>query len=262
MLLAKSCKQAHHAKKGTIQLGTLQHYREIENEHLIDQEEGTIRFNLKLENFTIDCKTINTLFGNTINWGFSKGVNYPGRWTATLYDTHMSTKDDYVTFHYTTASVQIEACNAFIFCVSEVNSISECSEIFPNYDDSWHIKPASTNEFCRRISHLIHQKIITSRQANEHIIPPEIPLETIRVMSRHHPVRYIPRDIHITERNVPSIKELISHYEFIEFLKPETPFKREKEYRLQFLILSGMNAVQPCVKTILIDSTKLMDLIF
>lgn len=243
-------------------LGTLQHYRTIENSALVDPEEGMLRFNLNIdEGVMIPTEIFNIICGPTLQLGNKKVDHHPGYADANFNMAQLSFTDDMVTFKKALVVIRRETLNCFVFCLSQVNDPKECREIFPSYSDCWWFDLEAIKEFSHIVTCLLYEKIHQARIDGNPIIPNDVPFGRLSINCRMGAVEYMDRDLHISKESDFEVNSLSRRTRFMEFVKPTHPFEREKEYRLSFTILVGDRIIEPCVKHVQLNSNNLKHLI-
>lgn len=258
--LSKSCTKEYNIKHGTIKLGTLNEYKETEIEQIQDKEEGHLRFHLKFDGeVTVSNEWFNTLSDGAIGMGNNPEphFSFPGEIRARFeHFTIAKSTNSHVTIRDTSAIIEREALNSFVFCMSKVRKLRDCIGIFPEYNDYWYIAEGHRLDFCRVLGELLLEAIVNGHKTGNYIIPADTPLEELTIYRAAHPVRYIPRDTHITNENILALEEFKERMIHISFTKPEV-FQHEAEFRFMYDIVVGGNYVQPIVNSIILDATRL-----
>lgn len=259
MLLAKSCMNDFNIKNGTIKLGTLYEYRETELQHIADKEEGLLRFDLSFESgVTVPVDVFNTFASPAINIG-NGGYRFPGRTNATLRPMGFEKiVGNMITMKKSHATIERHSLNGFIFCMSMVEDPKECSSIFPEYNDSWFLSEHWSRNFGFELGGILREAIINGRNTGNHVIPYDIPLHDISVDLTMGAIKYLPREAHFTSSNETDITNYLALMSDLVFIKPPSPFAKEKEYRFSYTIMSGNRVIEPLVKSIILDSTSLI----
>ncbi|KAF2393159.1 hypothetical protein [Pseudomonas frederiksbergensis] len=263
MLLAKSCAKQFNVKNGTLMLGTLNEYRETEDEQIGDKREGKIQFNLRFDgDVTISKQWFNTLQPGGWQIGDVKPINLPGYTAAHFHHVRTVGIDEHtVTLRDSSATIWREALNCFIFCMSEVKKTYECIDIFPTYDDYWYVNSLNAQHFGEMIGRTLFDKIQSGRASGNHIIPANVDITNLKIHMRHELVKYTDRDILITSETAYTLDALINQLRDMAFVKP-TLFKKEKEYRFHYTILSNNKIIEPLVNRLVINSEHLVRHVF
>lgn len=262
MLLGKSCAKRHHIRNGTLRLGTLAYYRATENQEIADKGEGQYSFTVKLDGEV----RVSTYWFDTLNAGLQIGSvephYYPGNMTAWL-DKIDFVRDgpEHVKMKDTVIRIFRESPNCFVFCMSAVESLSECQTIFSGYDDCWGIAKTQAKEFCIETAKILLETLKAEYRSGKPILPEGLPggldIDKLSINCIWSEVMYVPRELHISEANNDTLSQFLEKMESMAFIKPPEPFAKEKEYRFQFNIMHGNYLLEPRVESIIIDAKKL-----
>ncbi|RON66636.1 hypothetical protein BK669_00565 [Pseudomonas fluorescens] len=262
MFLLKKCFSEHNIKTGSkLKLGTLYEYRETERTDLVDHQEGTFTFEVKINGtVTLDRKWHNTLFRG-LCVGDDNGVQIPSNTHihATNYD-YIGHSENTVTLRDTLATIEKNEENSFIFCMSLIKEKNEHVNFFQNYNDQWFV----AYENFETAGHLIGQslllEILLQYKKGTPVIPKEFCNNDLRVRVLANKVTYQPRTISISNNdNMTELQQLLNSLQEVAFTKPSR-FKLEQEFRYQFLLLSNGQIVTPTVRELLVDATLIKDL--
>lgn len=259
MLLAKSCMKAHNIKHGTIKLGTLHEYRETEIQHIADRQEGYLKFNLKFDGeVELTTKWFNTFAAGTLQFGTEKPIAFPGKTSAKFTDMFIVQSDNQrVILKDSSATIEREALNGFVFCMSKVRRTQDCIGIFPEYNDYWFVTEANALRFGFMLGGILREAIITGRATGKNLVPENMPLENFSVNLSMGLVEYIPRETHITNHNILNLEDFLGKMKNIAFIKPPVPFEKELEYRFNYTIVSDGKIIEPIVKFAILESYHL-----
>ncbi|WP_313364487.1 hypothetical protein [Pseudomonas sp.] len=262
MLLAKSCKAEHHIKNGTIKVGTLYEYRNIENSELVDKQEGMLSFHL---NFAGSVE-VPILWFATINQGiFGFGdvepVRFPGKQNAYFEHVAVQRRGDKVILTDSTAVFSRESLNGFIFCVSRVRKTQDCVGIFQGCDAYWYITEARAQAFGVTLSKMLMNYVQKAHAEGEYILPQDTDMSTLKIHIEHRAVEYLGREVVFTNDGDLPLESFMTKMTNMAFTKPES-YKKELEYRFCFTFVSGNRIIEPLVKSVYLDSTPLIELIF
>lgn len=268
MLLAKSCSKKHNPKiSKTLKLGTLHEYRETEIEQIADPDEGRLSFRLIFDGrVEIEKKWLSTITENAISFGTDSHapIRFPGLLNAhfeTLQIDNAENDANKIALTDSSAIIHRESPNSFIFCVSHVRKTKDAVGIFPDYDDYWYIMSSRSQAFATRVGELLLKKIKEEYQKGNFIIPKNTNIESISIDIRHGNVSYMPREIHIKNEGDLTIDKFMSSMYNMAFIKPPTPFSKEKEYRFQYTIISEDEIICPNVKNLIINAEPLLELL-
>lgn len=262
MLLAKSCMKDFNIKKGTIKLGTLQEYRETELQHIADKKEGHLKFKLIFDNLVeLSNKWFNTLSGNQIRLGKASPFISPGSTNVNCEELDIAElTSEKMIVRYARVTIEQQSLNGFVFCMSSIRKTLDCIDIFPEYDDYWYMPQIRALHFGYVLGSLLRNAIIENHKKGNPITK-ELCIDDFSVNLKMGPVHYIPREIHITNDNKFELDELLEHLSHISFIKPPTPFKKEREFRFNYTIVSKNHIIEPSVKSIILDASELQQYI-
>lgn len=262
MLLGKSCKRVHHINNGTLRLGSLTEYRNSENPEIADREEGVHRFKINLEGEV----EVDAYLFDSLNSGASisgKPVRrFPG-FTAShlIHIEQVGPYGDTVILKDTKIEVYRKALNCFIFCMSAVDDLAECSSLFSSYDDCWGIPVSNVEKFASKLASALLQTIKERQIAGDHVIPSNIDANKIVITVAFGKVMYAARDLHINSANKEVFAGVVQRMASMVFIKPPIPFSREKEFRFHFTIEYQKKIIEPLCNSIIIDSRELINFV-
>lgn len=262
MLLAKSCQRKYNIKNGTIKLGTLYEYRSIENEELIDKEEGMLTFHLNFRGrVEVPPDWFTTISGGSFTIGNGDTIRFPGRQSAHFervqFEEIGSKK---VVLRDSTAKFSHEALNSFIFCVSQVRKTRDCVGIFEGCDDYWYIPEARSHMFAARLGQILLNHIKQQHQSGSYILPEGTELDSLELKIEYRQVDYIGREIDLYNDCAIPLEDFKRKMLSMAFTKPES-YASELEYRFNFIVISNGRIIEPIVKSVFLDSTPLIELI-
>ncbi|WP_263224576.1 hypothetical protein [Pseudomonas alabamensis] len=260
MLLAKSCKSKYNIKNGSIKLGTLYEYRSIENDELVDKQEGMLTFNLNFRGkVEVPPKWFATISGGAIGFSGAEPIRFLGRQSAYFKHVHFeSIGADKVILKDSSAVFSHESLNSFIFCVSRVRRTTDCIGIFKGCDDYWYLPEIRADRFARRLGQVLLNHIIEERKKGNHIIPAQVPSDKLKIMAEHRQVDYLSREIDLYKNSAIELEEFTKKMRSTAFTKPKS-YKNELEYRFNFTIVSENCVVEPLVKSVFLDSSQLLE---
>ena len=239
MLLTKSCNQAHHvARSKTVKIATLSHYRKIEDSQTQDKDEGRLTFHISIEAPTwINKELFNALSQNGMQLGW-EAVNSKHRFPGKS-DTHIEAmslggqNETHVQIKKAEIYIRRESPDCLIYCMSMAKRTHDFIDVFPDYDDKWHILKANTHHLARELSESIYRKLESPGRGG--LVSPELPYKELSVWSRHEPVIYTDRKICITNDTHFDLDSFLANMDFMSFMKPSS-YKKESEYRFLFFI--------------------------
>ncbi|WP_143497333.1 hypothetical protein [Pseudomonas sp. Irchel s3h17] len=227
-------------KRGSVRLGTLDYYRKTEIEEIRDEGEGQLTFDLIIDSpIELETRWFNT-FQPFVRVGFgaeTDPVRFPGKTSGSIDNLSIKNKTStQTTMLIERAKIHIEreAPNSLILCVSLANKLDDCRDIFPKYDDQWHIRQTSAQEFGMQLAKALGNKLKEPKRGG--LIDPTVAAEELTVHFRHEAVTYTNREAHFNKETTININYLISRMDMMAFIKPIS-FKREKEYRFILFVV-------------------------
>lgn len=249
-------------KKGTIKLGTLHEYRETELQHIADKEEGYLRFHLRFDGLVeVTSEWFNTLSGNGVAIGSGQPIIFPGHTSSYYEKIHFVRRTgNIITLKDSIATIERQALNGFVFCMSSVRKTKDCIDIFPEYNDYWYIPQLRAANFGFRLGGLLRDAIIEHHIIGNPITE-ELSIDDFFVSVTMDLVTYTSREIHITNDNKIELEEFKRKMWDIAFIKPLVPFEKEREYRFNYTVVSNNQVIVPTVKSIILDSTILQQFV-
>lgn len=263
MLLTKSCHAKDNiSRRKTLKLATLEHYRKTEIEQIADANEGRLFFDIDIESpITVHKKWFNTLFQRQIGFGDAgcEPVHFPGVFVAKVNKQfkYSSKSASHAIIEHGHISIQRQAVRSLVFCMSESTEPGDCRELFPDYDDEWSIKREDIKGFIAELVDCIYERLLD--QNEELVIPKEIDPKEIQIHVDDKSVFYADRNISITKDKTIDIESLVEHMAHTAFFKP-TSFKKEREYRLNFVLVHNGRNIDPLIDTVIIKaSDRLME---
>ncbi len=263
MLLAKSCMKDYNIKHGTIKLGTLHEYKTTELKHIADPQEGYLKFKLKFDGTVeVEPRWFNALAGGAMQIGHEAPIRYPGKTNAKFEVMNIVRADaEKVILKNSEATIERESLNGFVYCMSQIRKTRDCKGIFPEYDDYWFITETKAMQFGVTLGGILRNAIIVGRASGNHLAPESMPIENFSVNVEMGPVQYVPREIQVSNGEAFKLDDFMSKMASIAFIKPPTPFEKEREYRFNYTIISDNKIIEPSVKYALLDSTPLQNLV-
>lgn len=261
VLLGKSCTKSNNIKNGTIKLGTLHEYRSTENEEILDRKEGMLSFYLKFDgDVRISSKWLDSMT-ESVCLIETPTPNLPGYMKSSVDFRITGIESEHVTLTDSSATIEREALNTFVFCMSSIKEKQECVGMFRGYDDYWYLKESSDLEFGWKLGRLLLKHIIDQHAEGNYILPEETRLEGLDIKVRPRLVDYVARELHITGDGDIALDKFTEKVMFMSFIKPEE-FKHEKEYRFELTAVVDGMIVEPVVNYVILDSSSLTHLLF
>ncbi|MGI4841011.1 MAG: hypothetical protein ACRYF9_25765 [Janthinobacterium lividum] len=266
MLLAKRCMREHLVTVSpTLKLGTLYGYRTIENDDLVDSEEGVLRINLVLDG-EVDVskrwlKYITS--GITILGGAQE--DYPPFYglmrmrLSPLFivrdsGNHVLLKDSKVL-------IEREEVDCFIFCMSLVRNTRYALALFPGYNDCWYCSELSADA----ILILVADKIVNAAKAAYRdgvlTLPEGCTDDDIEINARYGPVKYMSREIHFSGDGESEVESTMLALKDMALIKPSA-YAQEKEFRFIFQLIAKQNFVLPWTQDLFIPVPELVERAF
>ncbi|MBP2841164.1 hypothetical protein [Pseudomonas sp. PNP] len=261
MLLAKSCKKEHNIKNGNIRLGTLYEYRSIENDELVDKREGMLDFFLRFRGqVEVPTQWFCTISEMAI--GDFRPIKLPGRQSSNFIKlTLVSQNDTTVILRDSLAIFSHESPNCFIFCVSRVRKTRDCVGIFNGYDDYWFLNETRAYSFSLNLATTLLEYIRQQHTEKNYIVPKDTDMTSLEVLVENRPVEYLGRDVELYGNVALPLEKFAEKIRNMSFLKPEK-HRNEMEYRFSFTLISKGRIVEPIVKSVFLDSSSLLAMIF
>ena len=252
MYLVKSCKKKYNPLVSqTLRVGSLSEYREIEEDQVVDKEEGFFRIK-----FDLKKKWIKTDLFNHLN--FSHNSDFSAR---NISLNLMGSDQGYMFIDYT-GEYEWANKNRFIFCISKINAHEDSTSIFPDYDDYWFVslfrQQSIREEMAKSLFSVVKDKIRSGEKLFDHDIDD---LSLLEIKSYSQDIAYGHRDLYLGNSDIDRMTDfLVSIFDNIKFIKPER-FSPEKEVRFVFDFYYKGILIHPLVKSLVIPSTNINRLI-
>ncbi|AHC85745.1 hypothetical protein X970_12075 [Pseudomonas monteilii SB3101] len=262
MLLVKSCERKHNIKNGTIKVGTLYEYREIEDDDLIDSGEGMLTFTLNFHGkITISKRWFDLFDSGFIQLDDEPVVQFPGRTKASFERLEIVNISSHgMDLLESSAILARESLNSFVFCMSRVKREVDAIEVFPKYDDCWAIQETKSKEFAAKLARMIGRYIVQQHSLGNYILPAETDCSKLGIQFIGRRVEYLSREIDLYDRGLVVLEDFESKLENMAFIKPES-YSKECEYRFNFVAIVNGEIVEPIVKSVFLVSTPLLGLV-
>lgn len=262
MYLVKSCYGKDHIlRRRTIKLGTLYEYREIESEQIVDPEEGTFRFKLSLDNeVEVPKRWANAMFSGAVGFG-GEAAPMLGAVSAHLDRVHIVSNNEHsIVFGQCKASIERQAPNSFIYCMSAVRRVDHANGIFPDYDSSWAITRSKAGDLAAALARNLRETLLSLEQGGNSALPEGIAVSELQICCRHELVNYVPRDLHIQVHGAVSVDDFMQSIRDMSFVKPPS-YAHELEYRFSFTLVRDDLIIQPMVKNIILPAGDALGLV-
>ena len=264
MYLTKSCDSKDNAmQRGTVKLGTLDHYRKSEIEQIADKGEGQLTFELQIRTPTqIEIKWLNT-FQPNVQLGDSDRapVEFEGNIVCNLKELGIVSADkSQALVDYADISIKREAPNALVFCMSMAETKEDCRQIFPNYNDQWHIFSDSKEVFSQHLGLALLELLREPDHGG--LIDPSLPFVGLSLHCEYQPAVYANRHTRFDENSKIELNHFLNLMKTMAFIKPLS-YAHEREYRFSFHI-RYQGKTLPLLKdhAILPLSNKFLELVF
>lgn len=239
MNLYKFCRPEHKIGDAKfLRMGTLFDFREIENDEIRDEAEGTYKFDIEFRvKVELDRRIANLLLSGAMHFGSEKPpVQIPGTISADVKNIKIvDNTGENVIVEDTSVSVTRTVNNQFIFCMSYMDGGEPISP-FSDYNSYWSIPVWRANEFAQKLSELIMSHSPFS-EINEDIQNKNSfsSFANISIQWNYGPVNYIDKNIIFDNAADISYDKFLNTMINIPFTKPRK-FSSEREYRFAFRI--------------------------
>jgi hypothetical protein len=240
--LTKFCCSEHNIDSGAkLLIGTLQKYRDSEDDELNDASEGTYQYKLSFpEPIELDIRMANLLFSSGIAFGDTSNTpRFAGGFEVKIDEVNIDKVTDAALFlKRAEVTVKREVPNSHILCMSQASE--EFKNPFPKlYDSSWSVPFTQATDLANKLGGLIFNQISMDayQLAGLNSLRPS-DFRNLSLNIRHMPVRYKSRNYIITPDNMPSYEELLKDFNDVSFIKPLS-YRVEQEYRFEFQLVCG-----------------------
>ncbi|WP_133295866.1 hypothetical protein [Pseudomonas sp. AFG_SD02_1510_Pfu_092] len=257
MLLTKSCHAKDNtARRKTLKLATLEHYRRTEIEQIADENEGRLFFEIDIRSpIKVEKRWFNTLFEGLMRVGGERyeAVRFPGGFHAQVRNWNVDDRHPaYAIIERADISITRQTVESLVFCMSQTNKPGDMKGVFPKYDDEWSIDKSNVELFLDALGEALGNRLLdTSKQS---IISPDIDPKEVEIHVDHMPVFYADRNITVTRDRRFDIDALMKHMAHTAFIKP-TSYEREREYRFNFVLVHKGKPLDLLLDEVIIDAT-------
>ena len=251
MYLVKSCSHKNHPNNsGTLRIGSLTEYRDLENKQVEDREEGFYRIKFDLKD-----KWISTDLFNHLNYAHNSCFS------AHIHRLHMKANSGPAVLVDYQADYTWINSNRLIFCITKIDRVEEAQSIFSNYDDSWAVSYSKITWLKNAMERKILDKVKGMIGSGDFIFGSSFNDESkIIIKSYAQDIIYQSRDLYLGNKDIDSMADtFISLFENVKFIKP-VDFKKEKENRLVFDFYYDGNIVFPEIKSLIIPAQGVVEL--
>jgi len=246
MYFVKSCHSSDnvHLRK-TIKIGTLNEYRNTEQQQIVDAHEGTFHFEIDLERIHIQTDIFN-LMHHTYN-SFVTMHNHD---LIIRCDSHALLDAKYIERHK--ATIKMVNHNRFVFCMSRVNKYTDARGMFPEYDDLWYFPQSRADLFAKEIGNQLNAKILSLEKEGNRVFEGDYDISKVSASMAIQTINYKDRMIKVDNeyfyKNTPIILQTMNG---VSFIKP-SKFSHEKEVRFIFDYHFEGRTLSPDLKSIII----------
>ena len=255
MYLVKSCFRPDNIwMRRTLRIGSLDEYRQTEEEQIADAEEGTIKHIYNLQNFHMPDELMKALteHSNADTSFHLKHVTFAGR--SALFKNHLFLKAY-------EAETNLSHFNRFAFCISKLSSPSLAKGIFEHYDDEWHFPVSRARFFAEALSGEILLEVSRRLSSGEEIF--QSPPKSLNLQISWHveEISYTQRQIFINNAylylNHQFVMKSLRHSYMI---KPNL-FAHENEVRFIFNIFCDGTLLIPKQKSLIVNAAPVLPFI-
>ncbi|WP_318386419.1 hypothetical protein [Enterobacter sp.] len=253
MLYVKSCYHKDNPiRSGTIKIGSLHEYREIEDAQIADKHEGNIEIILKLDDMHLDIAEFQEFLDSHNSYAEFVPIgpiNTGGPSDALPGKRHIPH------FH---AKSTLSKNNGFIFCLSDVESQKDSEEIFNEYDDNWSFSKSKIEAFALGLAESLAIQVWNERHA---VFPKHELTKNFEVCAYWNNINYVERKIVVDNfQYATNRKKLVEMVRNPGFIKPKS-FSPEREFRICFDIYDNGMLLHPVKKHIIISAERVLHLI-
>lgn len=253
MYFVKSCEKRFNVKNcKTLFIGTLNYYRNTEDETIKDEHEGKFSQYINIVDMNMPIDYFNSLINTT---GSINSTN-----TGVLHTQPSTAGADYILVTCQGFTNFIELRNKFVYCLSIKSDHTKKVQHFEYHDDYWYFSGENFNEFCEDVTYNLGMQIIET-SLTQKIFEEDYTTNNLKINVRGFEVVYRDRVINITnEVLLKEPKLALELMKSIVFLKPEK-YKPEQEYRLCFEVYDGDKMLTPIVDGLVIPVTSLQNFV-
>lgn len=191
------------------------------------------------------------------------GENAPmlGAVSAHLDRVHVVSNSEHsIVFGECKASIERQAPNSFIYCMSAVRRVPHADGIFPDYDSSWAITRSKANDLAAGLARSLRKTLLSLEQDGKSALPEGVAVGDLQIGCRHELVNYVPRDLHIQVHGAVSVDDFMQSIRDMSFVKPPS-YANELEYRFSYTLIREGFVIQPTVKNIILSAEEIIDLL-
>lgn len=255
--LIKFCKPEHNVLCGAkLQIGTLNKYRLIEDQELVDGNEGAFEFGLDFaDDVELSQDWVNLLCPGIISISEPEHPSLTGSYEIDLDDFEVEisigSKRSVVASAGASVKVRREMPNCFLFCMSKVDGPDEVS--FAGYESSWSIAREFAKEFSNKVGNILWRSVTLSSFDPEVVKRLGISSTSeLELTCSFGPIDYRDRWTVVTNEQIADFRSFYDMIKVMYFYKPKS-FEKDKEFRFIFRFSKCGVEVPPVVEDILID---------
>ncbi|HHT3262558.1 TPA: hypothetical protein ACTYUA_000905 [Enterobacter hormaechei] len=255
VFFVKNCEKRFNTKQcGTVNIGTLELYRETGEEQIADVEEGFFSLSVDFNDIDVQKKLAHYLTNRHLGVA-SLNIEAIGGKSKSLISEEMD--------HFSVYKVHFKWVyhNRFVFSISCFNDPTEASGLFPKYDDLWFIRKENMNKALEIIRDETINHVCDLLRKGKNPFKSHVTIDPIETNCTLKGIDYRQRKIIYNNAEYERDPDFIhSIHERIPFIKPST-YSNEKEYR--FIIDFFQNGVflEPKEKFLIISTPSLTGLI-
>ncbi len=144
--------------------------------------------------------------------------------------------------------IEREAINSFIFCMSIGER--EMASPFDGYDDKWVVSENSVEAFAKTLGQCLLRQTRFSEYASDPLSAVFLDnVDKVQVSMRLGQVKYIGRDLRVTNETAQDFDRIMSSILDVPFCKPEGQgYEAENEFRIIFDISCAGVILEPQVE--------------
>lgn len=255
MFLVKRCKSKDNIKKRhTLRIGSLHEYRQTEEKQIADKEEGTYDVNFDMHHVHIPKEIFHQIFHshNSLTTFYAEHLILGGQSPILKECTY---------FPRILGKASLDNLNRLVFCMSLLEKPSEAENLFPDYDDSWHLKFENTKIFANLVANQIKKSIYNRLINKEELFDVEVDRDNFHVQYTVQTIEYRVRNQTFTNHDAYlNPDRLYDTLSGVRFIKPLV-FDNEREVRMCFDIISNGMLLHPKINSLIVDINDAIHLV-
>lgn len=207
----------------TLKIGTLQYFRDIEDEHVVDREEGHYSIDIDFRNVHLPSNVYNYLLGTD---QISSHGRFDQTWKMPSFLYENTSLYGMIKGEFTW-----KFRNRFILCFHGLSDPSESDIIFPQYNDKWFLKRRHVKDGLRILADEFFEYVKSLLSQGEDVFTVKTKCDYLNFVSKIVEVKYDERHKKITNIEYYSNNDsILKIHDLISFLKPKK-YSSEREYR-------------------------------